>query len=154
MTGPAEGVSRHGPPCTLGEGGRPCHRCAGFQSGHELATKHGAYSIVKVSERAAELAADLGPLVPGYCSSDEPAVRLLAIMLARVERAEAALEEAGPADLQRLRQDALGWANASRRMMNDLGMTPTARARMGLDVARAKGAALAAHVADRYGEAG
>jgi hypothetical protein len=37
--------------------------------------------------------------------------------------------------------------------LNDLGMTPSARARLGLNVARARGAALAQHLRDNYGDA-
>jgi hypothetical protein len=99
--------------------------------------KHGAYSDVRLGPRVAELADGLRELVPTYSPSDEPAVRLLALTLARLERAESALEAASPNDLGRLRQDALGWANAARRLLNDLAMTPTARGRLGLDLTRA-----------------
>jgi hypothetical protein len=145
MSGQANGASSHGADCS-------CTRCVGFQRGHEITLGHGAYAVVKLGPRVDELAGELRELVPTYAASDEPAVRLLALTLARLERAEEALEQAEPADLGRLRQDALGWANAARRLLNDLGMTPTSRARLGLDLTRAKGEALRAHVAERYGE--
>ena len=143
--GPAKGASKHGPGCG-------CARCAGFQSGHELSLRHGAYAgVVRLAPRASEIADDLRPLVPVYTDSDEPTVRLLALAFARLERAGAALDEvdartsrdlvpytiADAAKLQRLRQDALGWLNAARRLANDLGLTPTSRARLGLNVVRA-----------------
>jgi hypothetical protein len=127
-----------------------CTRCTGFQPGHDLSTKHGAYAEIKLGPRVNELAVDLRVLIPAYSPSDEPALRLLAMTLARLERAETALEAAEPEDLGRLRQDALGWANAARRLLNDLGMTPTARARLGLDLTRAKGEALRAHLEQAY----
>ncbi len=127
--GPAKGASVHGPDCT-------CVRCAGFESGHALSLRHGAYAVVALGPRVDELAGQVRELVPGYQPADEFAVRLLCLTMVRLERAEAALEQAEPGDLARLRQDALGWANTMRRVLNDLGMTPTARARLGLDVAR------------------
>ena len=83
-----------------------------------------------------ELADELRPVVPSYSSSDEPAVRLLSLAFARLERAQVALDEAKPDEAGKLRSDALGWANAARRLLNDLGMTPTSRARLGLNIGR------------------
>ena len=136
------------------------------EPGNQLAVKHGSYaSVVTFGPRVDEIAACLRELVPGYALPDEPAVRLLAVMHVRIERAQAALEALdGQTDgrelgtyltadadkLQRLRQDLLGWVNAARRLMNDLGMTPTSRARLGLDLTRARGEALRAHLADRH----
>jgi hypothetical protein len=144
VSGPAKGASKHTADCT-------CTRCRGFQPGHTLSLKHGARSVVALGPRVDELAGDLCPLVPAYTASDEPAVRLLAMTLARLERAEAALEQAAPDELGRLRQDALGWANAARRLLNDLGMTPTSRARLGLDVARTQDV-LGDYLREKYGE--
>ena len=117
--GPARGYSR--PP---------------FERGNTAALRYGAQATVALGPRVNELADDLRELVPGYAPSDEPAVRLLALSFARSERAEVTLEAAGPDEMGRLRQDSLGWANAARRLLNDLGMTPTARVRLGLNVAR------------------
>jgi hypothetical protein len=114
--------------------------------------RHGAYATVRLGPRVAELADEIRELVPSYGPSDEPALRLLCLCLARLERAEEALETAKPEDFGRLRQDALGWANAARRLLNDLAMTPTARGRLGLDLTRAKGAALDAHLLERYSD--
>jgi hypothetical protein len=147
VSGPANGSSSHGPDCS-------CTRCRGFPPRHELSTRHGAYAVVKLGPRVDELASELRELVPTYQPADEPAVRLLALTLARLERAEEALEQAGPAELGRLRQDALGWANAARRLLNDLAMTPTSRGRLGLDLTRAKGEALRAHLEENYGDGG
>jgi hypothetical protein len=107
-----------------------------FERGNTAAVTHSAYATAALGPRVDELADVHRPLVPGYSPSDEPAVRLLALAFARLERAEVALEAAGPDEMRRLRQDALGWANAARRLLNDLGMTPTARSRLGLTLAR------------------
>ena len=128
-----EVATRHGDGCE-------CTRCRGFERGNGLALRHGAYSMLTQAPRAGEIADELREIVPTYSPADEPAVRLLALMLGRIELASAALDQldetADAAKLQRLRQDALGWVNAARRLMNDLGMTPTSRARLGLDLVR------------------
>ena len=67
----------------------------------------GASATVALGPRVDELADDLRPLVPGYSPSDEPAVRLLSLAFARLERAEVALDEAKPGEAGKLRQDAL-----------------------------------------------
>ena len=75
--------------------------------------------------------------------SDEPAVRLLSLAFGRLERAQVALDQAKPDEAARLRSDALGWANAARRLLNDLGMTPLARSRLGLTLARGESVVVA-----------
>ena len=107
-----------------------------FEPGNTAAVKHSAYAVVQLGPRVAELAEDLRDAVPAYSPSDEVAVRLLAVTLARLEASSAALEGASPADLARLRVDERGWLNSARRLLNDLGMTPTSRARLGLDITR------------------
>jgi hypothetical protein len=107
-----------------------------FEAGNTASVRHGSYAVVKLGPRVDELADELRELVPGFRPADEVALRLLGVCLARIEAASTALEEAGPVELERLRQDLRGWLNTARRLLNDLGMTPTARARLGLDVAR------------------
>jgi transcriptional regulator with XRE-family HTH domain len=148
---------KHGPDCT-------CTRCAGFGEGNELALKHGAYSSLKLGPRVAELADEIREVAPVYSPADEAIVRLLATTLSRIERASVAIDvvddkAAGKelaaytglsADsLQRLRSDLRGWINTARRLANDLGMTPTSRARLGLDIVRGRGEALRAHLANK-----
>ena len=108
-----------------------------FQAGHELSVRHGAYAVVLLGPRVEELADELRPVVPVFAAADEVALRLLALTLSRLERAEEALAAVEPGEAGRLRQDALGWANSARRLLNDLGMTPTSRAGLGLDLSRA-----------------
>lgn len=107
-----------------------------FQPGHELSLKHGAYASVALGPRVAELADELRPHVPGYTPADEIALRILCLGLARLERSAAAVDDADPAALERLRQDERGWSNTVRRFLSELGMTPRSRAQLGLDIAR------------------
>jgi hypothetical protein len=64
----------------------------------------------------------------------------LAVTLRRVALANAAVERAdgngssAPA-AKALRDDLRGWIRLARSLAGDLGLTPAARARMGLDVA-------------------
>jgi hypothetical protein len=158
--GPAGGVSSHGRACG-------CARCTGFLPGHELAVghgrppAHGAYSTVTVSEPAERLAAAIRPLLPVYDEVDGPALRALAVVLVRVERAEAALaqlermvEEDGRGPLAMyagevrldgkvvrvdgLKADLRGWLRVAETYFAALGMTPGSRLRLGLDLLRAK----------------
>lgn len=131
-----------------------CVRCSGFQPGHELSMRHGGYvSAVRLAPRATEIADELRLVVPAYTAADETVVRLLALTLARIEQAMTALERLDEAtsdgaelnmyvsarapDFQRLREDVRAWVNTARRLANDLGLTPTSRAKLGLDIARA-----------------
>lgn len=106
-----------------------------YEHGNAAGLRHGAYAELRLSERVRDLAPVLEQLVPGFRPSDAPMVALLALAWARLEAASAAIDAAGPEELQRLRQDERGWANHAARVMDMLGMSPTARARLGLDVA-------------------
>lgn len=128
---PRSGVDEVGRWAPAFEGQRPP-----FTPGHDVSLRHGAYADLRLGDRVAELADELRPLVPAGRPADEVALRLLALCLARIEAAHAALEKAKPAELATLESDARGWTNTARRLLSDLGMTPTARARLGLDVAR------------------
>jgi hypothetical protein len=137
----------HGPDCA-------CSRCVGFLPGNTAAVTHGTRrSAVALSKDPAfaEILDDVRPRVPGYSHHAEPAVQLLSLTLTRVTKATAALDtldeamagrELGSytvedaAKFQRLREDLRGWVNSASRLLDALGMTPTARARLGLDVAR------------------
>ncbi len=125
---------------------------APFQAGNILAKRHGAYSTVELRGRAADLAGEIRDHLPIYSPADEPVVRLLAIVLARVERASFALDEVdehlatqplgaylaeGAERLDRLRKDLRNWIATAAKLSDSLGMTPSSRARLGLDVALA-----------------
>jgi hypothetical protein len=135
--------------------GCPCTRCRGFDRGNDLPVTHGAYlNPLKLEGRTAEIADEIRPTLPSYGPADEPILRLLALTLTRIERAASALErvdqnsasDLGPyvfQDAQKfaaLRADLRGWINTARNLANDLGMTPTSRAKLGLDLVRVEDA--------------
>jgi hypothetical protein len=120
-----------------------------------------------MSERAREIADEIRPTLPAYSPADEPVLLLLATTLVRIERASAAMEmvdenatplgpylgggkgeDLGPG-LQRLREDLRRWINTARGLASDLGLTPTSRARLGLDIVTAQ--KVGADLVKRYG---
>ena len=129
--------------------GCECVRCTGFQPGHTLTLRHGAYSTVKLSQAASQLLPWLREIAPAASDADEPVLAQLAIAMVRSSFADAALaqvEEAAAEQplsayigdrreaLQRLRQDARAWTAQVARFGEMLGMTPRARAALGLQL--------------------
>ena len=173
--GPAKTVRKpHEPDCT-------CQRCRGFQPGNGLSTTHGAYSVVQLAPRAREVADGITAAMIRedlWRDSFGSAVSACAVVLVRLERAEAALQHAedlvatdgasplamylgrdGRDPLGRLREDSRRWANAARGYLNDLGLTPTSLARIARDTGigratRASAAmqALGDHLEREHGE--
>jgi hypothetical protein len=143
--------SRHGRPCTAGPDGGPCTRCAGF-TGDEAVT-HGATSTRRVNERAEEIVVRLRRVAPIASDSDEAALLLAARMLARVELVYGWLDEVGLLDERGEPRPALNrlaeWEVSAAKLLDRLGMTPGARARLGLQLART-GRALSATDAERF----
>ncbi len=105
--------------------------------GNGRATTHGAWSERRLLPRVDELTEELRHVVPGAMAADQTAIRLLALVLARIEAATAWLDERG------LFKDARGtpwpvlrnlaaWENSARSLCDALGLTVTARARLGV----------------------
>ena len=128
-----------------------------FREGHSLAVKHGAYATLSLGPRATEIAETLRAVVPGGDPVDSVAVEAAAMVMARLERAMAALDAVDDAmerpmsqyigdrletldQLGRLRQDARGWANVALRYLDALALVPTSRGRLGLDVVKTEDA--------------
>jgi hypothetical protein len=123
-----------------------------FVEGNGAAVTHGAYSsVLRLAPRAAEIAAELVAISPVRADADGPVLELLALTLVRVERAAAALDaldrvteenptaayvDRGRIRFEELRKDMRAWISTSARLLGDLGMQPSARARLGLDIAR------------------
>src|SRR5213076_1745216 len=63
--------------------------------GNALAVKHGGAALLRLAPRAEELADDLREIVPAISEADEPTIRLLALVLARIETANGWLAEHG-----------------------------------------------------------
>lgn len=136
------------------------------QPGNDLALRHGAYAVIHLHGRAAQIAQQIEAVVSIASEADRPLIEVLSMTLAQLERAHAVLAaeqrteleqlqagkrptKAHRQNLQRLSADARGWANSARRMLEDLGCSPRSRAALGLDVART-GDVLAA-LRERYG---
>jgi phage terminase small subunit len=120
-----------------------------------VALRHGAQSSIRLAPRAAELAADLRAVVPAVSASDEPTIKLLALVLARVEAANEWLAEHGifvdeTGNPQPVIRALSTWENTAARLLDRLGCTPTSRAALGLDLARSHSAVLRADLAARY----
>lgn len=112
---------------------------------------------MQLAPRAAEIADDLRAIVPASSSSDEPTIRLLALVLARVEAANNWLAEKGifrdaKGNVQPVIKSLSTWENTAGRLLDQLGLTPTSRAKLGVHLAHVKGEALRAHLADAYAE--
>ena len=139
-----------------GSSARPRSSRPSFAPGNELALRHGASALLRLAPRAGELADGLRELVPGASAADEPAIRLLALVLARIEAANGWLAEhglfrRGGGEPQPVLRALSAWENTAARLCERLGLTPTSRAQLGLDLTRARGEALRAHLAERYG---
>jgi post-segregation antitoxin (ccd killing protein) len=110
------------------------------------ATRHGCYAI-DIPARARELADELRALLPASSPSDDPTVALVAMVLARVEVANAWIDEHGLMDAKGRPQPILRvlptWENTAARLLDRLGLTPTSRAALGLNIARAHEAGIA-----------
>jgi hypothetical protein len=138
-----------------------------FERRNSAATKHGAYSTLRVGPRAAELADEIREAMPLRSPADEATLRLLALALARVEAASAALDrvdqnsaselspymiESAP-QLGRLREDLRSWLSTAAKLAASLGLTPVSRAKLGLNVAMTE-RALGGTLLERYREPG
>ena len=141
----SQGASRHGADCD-------CDRCSGFEPGNEVARKHGAYAVLDLEPRADEIAAALWELFPDSIRVPAygPGLETIAMVGAQFEKAMSALLTADDAsELRRLEQDARGWARLWLSGLAMFGLTPRAGAELGLDLARAKGEAAAAYLAEK-----
>ena len=150
----------HGPECS-------CVRCRGFGPENDVATSHGCYSPLRLQARAGQLREELAPLVPFGTAADGPLLDLAAFALAQIERAALVLaveqarvaqafEEGGemPARLDRLAADSRAWTKTAARLLDQLGLSPTSRARLAGDLATAERTLTARALRDQYGAAG
>lgn len=110
-------------------------------AGNQRAVTHGASAALRLAPRADEIAAEVRQLVPVQAESDEIAVRLLALTLARIEAASLWLDEHGlfrnqRGDPQPIVADLNRWTNTAAKFLAALGLTTVARAGLNLDTAR------------------
>ena len=122
-----------------------------FGQGHQLSVRHGAHALLALQPRAAEIADVLREAAPALPPGSEIALESAAMIGARLEVAMRALTEAAdPRTLNDLDQRAQGWARQWAAWLDRLGLTPLAAARLGLDLTRARGEALRAHLGENY----
>jgi len=140
--------------------GCECVRCVGFTPGPDgtaaaVRLQHGARSLVQIRPRAAEVAEGLQLRLAEeqlWRESFRPAVEACALVLVRLERAHAALDEheaehgalSGSTQHAALIQSAARWANAARSYLSDLGLTPRALAAIARDTGLARSTRTAA----------
>lgn len=152
-------ASEHGEQCG-------CTRCSGFVEGNDVAVRHGAYSPLKLQPRADDLRDQLAPLVPFMLPAYAPLVDLAAFTLAQVERAAIvlALEQAESARavregrdpsprLDRLAADSRAWVKTAAKLLDQLGLSPPAMARLAGDLAGAEKTLTARALREQYGRA-
>ena len=126
---------------------------AGFKPGNEVRKTHGAGTI-QTTKRAEELYDELLPQVPVWNTHFELALRNLASKVARKERIELWLDErplfdrAGRIRPAMERLDQL--ENGILAHLKELGMTALSQSKLGLNLQKAKGAALDQHMKDTY----
>jgi hypothetical protein len=137
-----------------------------YGSGNGAAVTHGAYSPLRLQPRAEDLREQLAPLVPFATAADAPLVDLLSFTMAQVERAalvlaieqaesQRAVEQGLPPSprLDRLAADSRAWVKTGAKLLDQLGLSPTSRARLAGDLAGAEKTLTARALREQYGEA-
>jgi hypothetical protein len=127
-----------------------------FKPGNEASVTHGAgLAALKLASEpeTAALEEAIWAAMPLHSPADGTTVALLALTLRRVQRAVAAIEHADSLSLRnplapylvenreslsRLREDLRGWVSLAARLAGSLGLNPSARAKLGLDIAQTR----------------
>lgn len=133
---PAGGKSKHGEDCE-------CPRCRGFAKGNDLSLIHGGTvrTLARFEERAEELAEEIRLLVPAYRAADEYTIKLFAVQLARIEKIDEAITQLETQDqpdlavVMRAEDHLRKFIVSTGRYIDMLGLAPSARARLGVDIA-------------------
>lgn len=141
-----------------GEDGKPV---AGAEPGNQRRLTHGAYSDAVVRPEADALISGLLENNPHLAlERDGAALLRYAMTLVRIERVWAWLDQqsdpvfsqATDGEVHGVYQTLDAWERRASRDEERLGIAPLTRVKLGLNVAR--GAALAAHLRERYGNGG
>jgi hypothetical protein len=122
-----------------------CVRCTGFEVGNSLPVTHGSYaSPIRLGDRAGEIADLIRPHLPVPSPAFEGTLSQYSIVLVRIERASAALDELeseglgqaatyakrGDELMSRLRYDLRTWIRLAVTLAAELGLTPAAQGRL------------------------
>src|SRR5262249_33259049 len=117
-------------------------RRPGGQPGNKNSVKHEAFSPGALAPRAAELEDAICSVMPSEDSADGFAIKSLALILARVEAAHQYLDARGICDGRGELRPVVAvlsiWENSARLMMIALGLTPSGRKALGLQLARGR----------------
>lgn len=135
----------------------PGDRRPPFKKGNRMSVSHGAHRPNLPARRVEAKADEIAEAVPvrgqdgRLHPSDHHAVRMLADVLVRIDLAEAHLAEVGmvnrKGEAHSLLRHISRWENHALRLMHEMGMTPKARAELGVDLAKQRD--LAREWADR-----
>lgn len=142
-------AQEHGGTLTRSVAGRPSARLS-----------HGCKSMNRLQPRADQLTVELRSAVPGAVAADDTAIRLLALMLARIEAATAWLDQRGlfrsakRGEPWPIIKNLSAWENSAARLCDQLGLTPTARARLGVHKSSEDGYAAYLRLVERGGADG
>jgi len=126
---------------------------AGAGKGNTRAMTHGFRALAEIDRnpRTAAIAEWIESVLPVVDAADAPAIWLLAGCMERRIRGLAALESAKSVkETAILRRDLSTVENTIGRLLDQLAMTPTSRAKLGLDLSRT-GEALREHLDATYG---
>lgn len=102
------------------------------------AMTHGAYSPHALAPRVEVLTVELRAVVPGAEPADDVVIRLLALLLAQIEAANDWIGEhglfkrAGKGVPQPILVMQARWVTAAAKLCDQLGLTPSARVRLGV----------------------
>jgi len=133
----------NGPDCTLNDSASAAHPgmanlIAPAEPGNDRAVTHGAYSAARLEPRVQALTGELRTVVPGYQPADDAVITMLALLLAQLEQVNAWLADHGlfknvaRGELQPVLAAQGKWINTASRLCDQLALTPTARARLGV----------------------
>jgi hypothetical protein len=111
-----------------------------FEQGNQAARRHGAFASLTLAPRAEELADYIRSVMPMVNSADDVSIGLLAGVLAQIEAATLYVAERGIVNSRGQPQPVLKhlstMTNTAARLADRLGMTPSGRAALGLDLAK------------------
>ncbi len=133
---------------------KAAHGLRRFEPDNRASITHGSYAVRDISNDPAtqELADEIFASLPLRSAADRVMVGLLAIVLVRIQRATAAIEEveswhpdeplksyfARADEIDALRRDLRGWIREARQLANDLGLSPAARTSIGVAITAAE----------------
>lgn len=131
------------------------------EAGNTRAVTHGAFSATKLAPHVAELEVDIANRMMVVSEADQIPVALLARVLAKIEAVETWLADPANADIgtfkpgtarpQPILRELSLWRKEAATLAHQLGLNPTSRARLGVDLVRLADDQLKRHLDENYG---